>query len=754
VNHIFISHAGADLQIAERFYNDLRNAGHEARVDKCELKLGTNSVQFMNQGIAEAQAVVILFSKHTPSASWQKIEIDGAVWNEIQQGGATCMVVRLDDTPLPPLLGPKNFATLRPDLSNYEDVLTQLCEAVLTSTSASSVVADAFRSESRNPFRRVRAEFFEDVPKLLADAFAPPDAMKMSALEEMKPCFLEGPRGTGKSMLLLALRARNLASRKGAEAISHLFGFYLKLSRGAVCSAGVSSGQNSDPVPLQEGDMVQIADAFSQELVLCLLESLFSEIRFCVQQGHLPCDAHREHALAAGAYKRLRGTEPPHQIDVEGLLEHLAGIHRELADFIRRKFIYREVVMVPIAVLDIEMFRDILRFVKRTVPVLHSSVFVVLLDEYENLFPFQQKVANGLIKLAAPDFTVKAAKKLGVDEVSGTTTGQELQELHDYNRVPLVYDVEDVRQMGLYSGLLRVVTEKLLASTGLVGCDVDTLLPRATDLEVDEQAWLAEIARLQKISVGELEGLPPDQKSEKITYYSHAAIYRALCKRGGRQKSKVFSGFQDLVFLSSGVIRYFLEILGVAFHLQHADSFPKTGPVRFGPEIQTHAVHIVSQHYLTTLSRNVEVYGERLKYYVLDLGDCLRHKLLHHTSEPEAGRLTIDDPQSLEDSKFSEIHKVFSLGIREGVFQTREGRPAFKPKHSSDPQPLEVSICRIYAPVLQISPRQRWRSNLSCDELLSLWRPESRAKAKRALMRKWAKSGEPPEQLNFGDSHQ
>ena len=754
MNHIFILHAGKDSAIAERFYADLRNAGHEPRIDKCELKLGKNSIQFMNEGITQAQAVVILFSKHTPSASWQKTEIDGAVWNEIQQGGATCIVIRLDETPLPPLLGPKLFATLEPDAGNYDQVLVQLCETLLSYETASSIVADTFQLESRNPFRRVRAEFFEDVPKLLADAFAPPDAMKMSALEEMKPCFLEGPRGTGKSMLLLALRARNLASRKGTKPITQLFGFYLKLSRGAVCNAGISADQSSDPGLLQSADIVQIADAFSQEIVLCLLESLFSEISCCVRQKHLSCDAHCEHALATGTYKRLMGAEPSHPLTIDDLLGYMADIHRDLANFIRRKFIYGEAVQVPIAVLDLEMFKGILRFTKETVPALRTSMFIVLLDEYENLFPFQQKVVNGLVKLAAPDFTVKAAKKLGGEEVSGTTTGQELQEIHDYNRVILVYDAEDVRQMNPYGGLLQRVTEKLLASAGLAGCEMGALLPRAPGLEVDEQTWLTEIAHLHKISVGELRSLPADQKNKKITYYSQAAIYRALYKRGGRQKDKVFSGFDDLAFLSSGVIRYFLEILGVAFHLQNADNLPLTSPISFAPEIQTRAVHVVSQHYLTTLSRNVETYGERLKYYVLDIGDCLRYKLLHHTSEPEAARLTIDDPQSLEHTRFSEMRKVLSLGIREGVFQTREGRPAFKPKHTSDPQPAELCICRIYAPVLQISPRQRWRTNVSCDELLELWKPESRAKAKKALIKNLVKPARQHPRLNFGGSHQ
>lgn len=47
------------------------------------------------------------YSKHTPEAKWQKLEINSAVWNEIEQEGGQCIVLRLDDTDIPPVLGPR-----------------------------------------------------------------------------------------------------------------------------------------------------------------------------------------------------------------------------------------------------------------------------------------------------------------------------------------------------------------------------------------------------------------------------------------------------------------------------------------------------------------------------------------------------------------------------------------------------------------------------------------------------------------------
>lgn len=151
-------------------------------------------------------------------------------------------------------------------------------------------------------------------------------------------------------------------------------------------------------------------------------------------------------------------------------------------------------------------------------------------------------------------------------------------------------------------------------------------------------------------------------------------------------------------------------------------------------ENQSKAVHYVSTHNITTLSRNVENDGEALKYFLLDLGDCLRHKLLKHGSEPEAARITLTDPETLDNLGFENLRRVLNAGTREGVFQTKEGRPAFKPRHSSDPQPSEFNITRVFAPVLQISPRLRWRTEVECNDLKKLLDPKSRPKAKKALM--------------------
>ncbi len=95
IKHIFISHAHADAAAATELAEHLKNAGHDTKVDTHDLGLGDNAIAFMNEGIANAHTIIILFSQHSKEAEWQQLEIDSAVWNEVAQNGGRCIVLRM-----------------------------------------------------------------------------------------------------------------------------------------------------------------------------------------------------------------------------------------------------------------------------------------------------------------------------------------------------------------------------------------------------------------------------------------------------------------------------------------------------------------------------------------------------------------------------------------------------------------------------------------------------------------------------------
>ncbi len=733
MKHVFISHAGKDTPISETLYNDLKDVGHDVCIDRKELKFGDDTIEFMNNAIADAHTVLIVFSEHTDAAVWQRKEINAAVWNETAQDGGKVIVVKVGKAKLPPLLGPKLYGSLDPD--QYKSTLQQLCTEIKSLASPTALVCEALSEGSENPFWRVRAEYFEEMPKLLAEAFSPPVSAKVRLLEQMLPCFLEGSRGTGKTMLLLSLRARILAARSESTiGLSQLFGVYIRLERGAFCNAGIHTADGKLKEDIERGDLVQLTDLFSQEFYLCLVESLLSELASCAKDGHIVLTAATHSQLVNELATLTRASTSNRLVDCEELLDVLGEMHRTLADFVRRKFIYRETVIAPFTHFDIELFKRVVLVVRKHVPSLQNTQITILLDEYENLFAYQKVVINSLIKLGPPSFSVKIARKAGTEETSATTLGQELQESHDYTRIPLIYSVEDDADFGRYLQLLENMVKRTLASHNISNLDLSTLLPPDDSDEIPADALHREVLPLLKVSEDEFARWDEKKQTSKVTYYREAAVYRHLYGTRGRRTKKRFSGHRELAFVSSGVIRYFQEIIGMAFHLQVSGGDGTALPIL--PKHQSEAVHTVSDHNLSMLSRNVESHGETLKYFLLDLGDCLRQKLLCHTSEPEAARIAIKDPDSLMSHTYTDLSTMIHVGVKEGVFQTIEGRPGIRPKHVDDPQPVEVNIARIFAPTLQISPRLRWATLLTCSELAGLLVPEERRKTKSKLIKR------------------
>ena len=396
---------------------------------------------------------------------------------------------------------------------------------------------------------------------------------------------------------------------------------------------------------------------------------------------------------------------------------------------------------------DTDLVAEAIAAVKRYVHGLTEHSFVILLDEYENLYGFQQQIVNGLAKAAAPRFSIKIARKRSGNYPSSTPSGQEWQETHDYSTIDLVYNLADAHQRAAYLNLLRRFVENVVREELNGSVTLDGLLPTFDGPEVAEERRLDSVAALNKVSRTEFDKWAPKKRQEKITYYGTAAIYR--CLRGGQKKR--FSGCEELAFVSSGVIRYFQEMLAVGYYLRTGEYKSGDASLVISPEMQNRAAHLVSAHNLTSLSRNVEGKGEALRFFLLDLGGCLRHKLLYHNSEPEAARVSLVDPERLGEDRMKDLRELLDAGVREGVFEVRDGLPGYLPRHSDEAQAVEYVICRMFAPVLGISPRARWRTATTCEELLQMINRGGRLQAVRAVKARWVrKVDDRQEKLNLG----
>lgn len=729
---IFLSHAGPDTEAAKRIATGLEMSGHDITTDATYLHIGDNLIDFINTGIKESEYTVILLSRHTEYEKWQEADQDAAIWDEIQNKASKCLVVRLDNCEIPLILGSKRFFNACDGIGDpqiYQNLIDELGGAIREShPKASEIVSKALAIDTDNPFRYTRAEYLESDPNALVRAFAPLDSLRMGKFHAMHPCFLEGPRGTGKSMLLLSIRARNLFQSARVGTDRAIFGFYLKLNPGSLCQTGfdIESGDPQIHGYIKAADIPAMKDISFQEVVLSLCESLVSELEYCFKESLLSVTGEVQQQLCNAIYTTLFiDDEHPSACTFVTVRTKLADLHRRIARFIRYRFTYGQDPEVPVGDFDIQVLVMMIEASKRHIPELEHAMFVALIDEYENLLSYQQRAVNTIIKFATPHFSVKVAKKIGVSDTPSTLVGSELQETHDYRRILLVYQVCNSRNRQEYRQFLSSIVEKQIQAAGLDYEGMDSLLPNSNDIRegLSEQYILDELSEMESQRTSANRGSSKiSQKRTRNNHYREAAVYRAISKVPNYEKH--FSGFHKLSFLSSGIVRYFQEILGVAYYLTSISSEHRPKPLCFPSPVQSQAVHIVSDNAVSTLSKNVEVYGETLKMLLIDLATCLRQKLLRRVSEPEAARVTIVDYESLLQEEYRVLRAVLDVGVREGVFQTREDRPAYFPKHGADPQGVELNICRMLAPSLKISPRLRWQTRLRAEVLKGLVDPD------------------------------
>ncbi len=106
---VFLSFAGNDRDMARRLADDLEVYGIEAFFDARDVVLGGNVVLSINRAMAESQYYVLLWSANCVDRPWVDAEWAAAFAREINEERSFFFIVRLDETPLPPLLAVRRY---------------------------------------------------------------------------------------------------------------------------------------------------------------------------------------------------------------------------------------------------------------------------------------------------------------------------------------------------------------------------------------------------------------------------------------------------------------------------------------------------------------------------------------------------------------------------------------------------------------------------------------------------------------------
>jgi len=583
----------------------------------------------------------------------------------------------------------------------------------------------------RNPFLLVRAEDFNHNYAKLARLFqnCPEWDSIQSRTENV---FIEGGRGTGKSMFLRRLTAQaSLAAgrlqKSGAdfEGVGvDYFGVYVKLTRGYYEQFTSIETINS-----------KVASIFAQhELNIEIFDAFVDTLQWLINEGALPSAAEQADSLTQ-ELKSLLPRSPAVRTLAD--LQNVAVRFEQdqITTYYREKAFGRDVAYQGSGCETVGFLRQLSQIFRRRLFPRREIRLFILIDEFESLLEIQQIALNTVMKMRLPDLTTKVAvRKTGRKTAETFTPSDPIQQPRDYTEVRLDYDVT----LPEYSKLLEGIAAKRLEDVQYPDKDIKHYL--------QDQDHSQEVSG-DKLQVELREIWESGQRRKKVmdaefrTMYTVAGVYRSLAKVG---KRKAFCGFDQYVLLSSGITSNFIELCKYAFYFALSDQLPLREKPKIPPYLQTEAAYRVSQRLFSTIEGNVPRVGSALSRLLADLGRILRGRLLYHPSEPEANRLAVSDFGDLGQERYSLLAEVLDGAIVWSVLHFKSSGEAFRPKRAALPPNAELIINRIYCPAFGISPRARWRVDMKLSDLLGLIDSETREEAFQRLVRSVG-SGPPPD---------
>ncbi|MDI9257950.1 ORC-CDC6 family AAA ATPase [Flavobacterium sedimenticola] len=575
-------------------------------------------------------------------------------------------------------------------------------------------------SSFNNPFSIDRAE---QLGVKLFEFYA--NHKNFEGLLKSKSLVIEGGRGSGKTMFFLY----NSYSNKKNEAISNGLDFKSFFEKEKVI--GIYFRADSNFVPafqhkgIDEDEWTQLFGHFLNiTLTKRLIEIIIDIQKELINWSEETIDVPTE--LSIFFEKDLTSFDQLLELVLREEI-HLISYINNLNSVERPKVLPNSYLLNTVAksLLSTSIFED--------------KAIHIFVDEYENLLEYQQRLINTLVKHPNPVIFDLGMRNKGLKTSETLATSEIISAPHDFNyfnfeqfteneyeefiieicrkRLQKVDSLKDLNNsdyfdikfyLGKYSykyelSLLREdlagsIKLKLNANIGTnesakIMTESDDLLILRLNLVLIERGYdLNHIADEYRKWI--------DGKPSKYSDWLHnnkMGVVYLLCKESSRDK--LYYGFQTYKSVSSGIIRFFIELCESAFKQAFRNGFSFDEPRAITAEEQTQASYHVSRYKVNDIETYTP-YSNFLKRFVLLLGSVFeklhRDKLL---SEPERNHFSTDFDKLNEDSKsFLKNAELYS------VLQIREET---KVKTSTiDSNNVEYHLNHIYAPYFQISPRK------------------------------------------------
>lgn len=522
---------------------------------------------------------------------------------------------------------------------------------------------------SDNPFAVHSPDALKDMPaERIVELFIS-EHSQLDNVKERKHTFIWGPRGSGKSFMLRYLEPQcRFIEHGGPDSFFDSDRPFISIY--TPCKKGELDRTELDLLSNQASQVI------SEHLLnLTVAEETIATLHEQFPEGYFHTDTKVQFAeeivdlFDSGSIATSRNTaSEKYDLDeepFEWLIEVFIAEKRQISSYLRQRSLDSDVSYSAAT----SGYHDFLLPMMSEVQNLIGSTDVpiyVFLDDAFHLFEEQQEVINTWI--ANRDQGIMCVKVSSTREQYDTfeTVGRGVIELtHDYTELDFeeLYTGDDQ----VYWKQVKEIAEKRLEVSDVPTSDIDEFLPRR-ELELNR---LEEIK--QELKEEWIENEEPGRQSDYVSRYANARLFQELAE--GKDK-KYYSGFSEIVHISSGVVRNFLEPCQLMVNKEKQQGKDIEEISHIPPSTQNEVLSQISEDFLQQAPDKVakslnqdemERVGD-LKTLVRSLGQLFYNRLHNPDSrEPRVFSFTVKG--RIEEG--SQLSKVLELGQRIRYFEVK-----------------------------------------------------------------------------------
>ncbi len=518
----------------------------------------------------------------------------------------------------------------------------------------------------------------------------------IEAIKQRKHTFTWGSRGSGKSMMARYLepKCQQIVYGDATSAFSlpdPFLAVYCPCKEGHLNRTELALLDRSSSLIISEHALnILVADRVMQcikdQFPVGFFDSLSLSI-FVERAAKLFDRASIATAFAAADDAVSQKSDP-----VDWFQEVLNGETRSIARYLRNMSFRRDTAKYEGATSGYHDFLlPFMRLVSALPPLKSASVYV-LLDDADRLTEDQQSIVNQWV--ANRDHStlcLKISARRDHYRTMHTLSGSLLEQPHDYTEI----DVDELytRSTSDYHEKVKLISNRRLQMANMQEQDISVFLPEDCGEVALRERIRTETAQEWSV-VGE-----PGRKADFVHRYTIPRLFQHL--RTTKQR-KSYAGFDNLVDLSSGIIRDFLEPCYLMFDKVLSTGVDRDAIREIPSKVQDEVIYKYSESFLVA---KIEEIREQLPPEKWDLVSSLRtlieslgrlfYEKLHDRSAREARLFSF----TLRGSPSPSTQETLALGLRHRYFSLR----TYSSKEGGGREPWYI-LNRRLCPVYKLDP--------------------------------------------------